>query len=82
MIKYFSQVTENYEGLELELITRQARPKSLEIAYCRVFSKNVYNEFISIPSKEECVVVSFSSISKNREYYRKMMFEIVDTIDL
>ena len=83
LIKFFSNSSINFEKLELELIQRPLKPNLLKSAYVRVHSKDITEEYISIPTKEECVVVHCStSTKKNREHYKNIMFQIVDTIDL
>ena len=82
LIKHFSQTTDNYEKFELELIARPTKPKLFKSAYARVYSKNIVDEYVSIPTSKNCVVVSCSTSPRNRDHYKRIMFQIVDSIDL
>ena len=82
LTRHFSQTTNNYEKFELELIQRPTKPNLLKSAYGRVYSKNIVDEYVSIQTSKNCVVVSCSTSTKNRDHYKRIMFQIVDRIDL
>ena len=82
LLEVWSRTKGYVEKLELELVDRhnlQSLPKS---AYAKLKLKDVIEEYFSIQTSQVCVVASFSASSKNSDHYRRIMFEIVDTIEL
>lgn len=82
LLEVWSREKGHVEKLNLELLDRhnlQSLPKS---AYAKLKLKDVIEEYFSIQTPKVCVVVSFSASSKNTDHYRRIMFEIVDTIEL
>ena len=82
LLEVWSREKGHVEKLDLELLDRhnlQSLPKS---AYAKLKIKDVIEEYFSIQTPQVCVVVSFSASLKNTDHYRRIMFEIVDTIEL
>ena len=82
LLEVWSSEKGHVEKLDLELLDRhnlQSLPKS---AYAKLKLKDVIEEYFSIQTSQVCVVASFSASSKNSDHYRRIMFEIVDTIEL
>ena len=76
------------EKLELELVNRHEGLKLPKSAHCKVFIKYpnskqcLTEEYFVIQTHPQDVVVSFQASQKNLEHYQKIMFEIVDSIEL
>ena len=82
LLEVWSRTKGHVEKLELKLVDRHQLPKLSKSAHAILKLKNINEEYFSIQNQDSCVVVSFSASPRNTDHYRKIMFEIVDTIEL
>ena len=82
LLEVWSRSKGYIETLELELVDRHSLQNLPKSAYAKLRLKDVIEEYFSIQTPQVCVVASFSATSKNTDHYRRIMFEIVDTIEL
>lgn len=82
LLEEWSRSKGHVEKVELDLVKRPKLSDLPDSAYARLQLKDLTEEYFSIQSQEQCVVVSFSSSPKNIDHYRRIMFEIVDSIEV
>ena len=80
--KHWSKEKGYLKQFELELVDRHKLPNLRKSAYAKIRFKNITEEYFTIQLPQVCVVVSFSATSENIDHYRRVMFEIVDSIEL
>ena len=70
------------EKLNLELVERPKIPNLPKSAYVQIQLEETFEEYFSIQTPENCVVVSCSASIENIYHYKKIMFEIIDSIEV
>lgn len=70
------------EKFNLELVERPKIPNLPKSAYVQIQLEETFEEYFSIQTPENCVVVSCSASIENIYYYKKIMFEIIDSIEV
>ena len=82
LLEVWSRTKGHVEKLELELVDRHDLSSLPKSAYAKLKLKGVIEEYFSIQTPQVCVVASFSASLINTDHYRRIMFEIVDSIEL
>jgi len=70
------------ERFEIELVDRHKLPNQPRSTHVKIQYDRIYEEFFAMHTSQESVIVSFSATSENIDHYRRVMFEIVDRIEL
>ena len=76
------QVKKQLERFEIELVDRHKLPNQPRSTHVKIQYDMIYEEFFAMHTSQESVIVSFSATSENIDHYRRVMFEIVDSIEL
>lgn len=82
LLEVWSRTKGYITKMELELVDRHKMPKLPKSAYAKLHIKDIVEEYFSIQTPQKDIVVSFSASSKNIKHYQRIMFDIVDSIEL
>lgn len=82
LMEEWSRTRGYIKKMELELVDRHKMPNLPKSAYAKLHIKDIVEEYFSIQTPQKDIVVSFSASSKNIKHYQRIMFDIVDSIEL